>query len=217
VQLRERTLRTRAAAAPVGPELVIGGAPPGVLARLRAGARRTMDVAARSAVLWCDLARLAGVRPEPQARAAALDALVDRVRGACAAQRCECTVAQGTGIAVLAGFTAPCSDPVRRLAATALSLQGGGPALRLGLHVGALCGATVGTGELSYWLWGDAIDLARGLAGEAQPGATLVSAAAHADLKEHFVSSSRGVIEVPGRGQTRAWLLERPAPSLAGG
>lgn len=216
-QTRERTRLASAAAAPAGPELVLGGAPPSVLARLRTGERRTMDVAARTAVLWCDLERLAGVRPEPQARAAALDAIVERVRSACAAHRCECAVAQGTGIAVLAGFTAPTTDPVRRLAAAALSLQASGPSLRLGLHVGALCGATVGGGDLSYWLWGDAIDLARGLAGEAQAGATLASAAAHADLKEHFVSSSKGVIQVPGRGQTRVWLLERPAPSMAGG
>ena len=215
-----RLHRGASAAAPAARrELVIGGAPPGVIARLRAGERRTMDVSARGAVLWCDVARLPGVRPDPEARAAALDALVERVRTVSGGQRCECAVAQGTGIAVLAGFAVAAADAVQRLAATALQLQhgGNGAALRLGLHVGTLCGATVGAAELSYWLWGDAIDLARGLAGEAQPGATLVSGAAHAELKDQFVSRSRGVIELPGRGQTRAWLLESAAASVAGG
>ncbi|HSJ15541.1 MAG TPA: response regulator, partial [Longimicrobiales bacterium] len=217
---RERAQRRSAEPAVAGRELVIGGAPPAVLARLRAGERRTIDVGARAAVLWCDVARITGVRPEPQARAAALEGVVARVRSAAAANRCECTLAQGTGLAVLAGFTVPAADAVRRLATAALALQGaaGAAPLRLGLHVGALCGATVGEGDPSYWLWGDALELARGLAGEAQPGSTLISAAAHGDLKDLFVSSSRGVIQVPGRGQTRAYLLERPmAPSFAGG
>jgi CheY-like chemotaxis protein len=217
-QARERATRNRAQTVAPGRELVIGGLPPSVLSRLRAGDRRPLDSAQRAAVLWCDVSRLTGVRPEPQARAAALDQLMERVRAAATAHRCECAIGQGTGIALIAGFTSSVPDPVRRVAAAALGLHGGGGVqLRLGLHAGGLCGAVVGTAEPSYWLWGDALELARGLAAEAPAGGTLVSAAAHGDLKEHFVSTGRGVIEVPGRGQTRAWSLDRAAPTLVGG
>ncbi|MGQ0814840.1 MAG: adenylate/guanylate cyclase domain-containing protein, partial [Gemmatimonadota bacterium] len=121
----------------------------------------------------------------------------------------------GIGVALLAGFPAHAIDAAARIARTALTVtraaEAAGLRLRSGIHVGSVYAAVVGKESLSYFVWGDAIDMSRRLALSAERGQISISAASFALLKDEFVTTSRGVIEVAGRGQMRAYLLQGAA------
>jgi guanylate cyclase len=145
----------------------------------------------------------------------ALARVVDVIGSAARETQCE-IMTMHTGVAIIAGFPAPARDASARLAAAALRINGAlrESPLRFGLHAGSVTGAVVGTGGLSYWLWGDAIDLARRLAGVAKAGEIYLSPAAHADIKDAFATSRHGVVEVAGRGEMRAFLLQGVASAV---
>jgi class 3 adenylate cyclase len=70
-----------------------------------------------------------------------------------------------------------------------------------------LYAAVVGKASLSYWLWGDGIDLARRLAASGERGQIQVSPSCFALLKDRFAVASRGIVEIAGRGQVRGYVL----------
>jgi Amt family ammonium transporter len=79
------------------------------------------------------------------------------------------------------------------------------------MHAGAVYAALLGKEQLSYWIWGDGVDLARRLAASGERGQIQVSPASHALLKDRFTITGRGVIEISGRGQVRSYILEHAA------
>ena len=89
------------------------------------------------------------------------------------------------------------------------------PEISLGLNTGALIAGVAGTDRLVCGMWGDAVTTADALAREARAGTIQVSAATCAKLDGRFEIGSPRVIEVPGHGHLRCYVLTGRKPSSA--
>ncbi len=81
------------------------------------------------------------------------------------------------------------------------------PEIRIGLNTGALIAGVAGVDRLVFGMWGDAVSTADAVACQAPAGRIRVSAATCAKLNEKFEVGSPAVIEVPGHGHLRTYVL----------
>ncbi|MGH7504036.1 MAG: adenylate/guanylate cyclase domain-containing protein, partial [Longimicrobiales bacterium] len=119
---------------------------------------------------------------------------------------------------VAAGLPAVHSDHARLMADLALAMRDEttryGSATgtlvrpRIGVHTGAAFAGIISGGRLAFDIWGDAVDTAQQLQLDAAPGTIQVSPSTFALLGDDFVLTSRGVVQIPGIGQMRAYLLQ---------
>ena len=190
--------------------VLAGTLPDYVVQRLRKGETRQLDGAANVVVYFVDIDHAIAASDGAQ-RAALTETLIDAARRT-AKDEGALVLLQGIGLVIVSGFPQGQPDAAERAARVALTFsreaERVGVRLRSALHVGEVYAALVGTDALSYWVWGDGIDLARRLALSAERGRIGVSGACYTLLKDRFAVASRGVIEVAGRGQMRAYVLE---------
>jgi adenylate cyclase len=212
-QHRTQTRNASHADSPAVASLVAGTVPDYVLQRLRKNDTRILDGATHAAAYFVDVDH-AVAASDPAQRATMTETLIEAAHRA-GAEHGSHVLLHGIGLVMVAGFPEPDTDAAARIARTALAfsreVEQSGIRLRSGMHVGEVFAAVVGKGNLSYWVWGDAIDLSRRLALSADRGSISVSAACFAALKDDFQVASRGVIEVAGRGQMRAYSLKSEA------
>lgn len=216
---RERVYRRNAEASETAIEqLLLASFPASIAARVRNGESDIAESFAETTALWCSLAGAPGGGDvvEGVGRVRALASLAEELADELGMETC---LVRHDGFTVVAGAPTPRDDHAEAVARFALELLGRvdgaddpSSGLRLGLHTGPSAGAVLGGGRLRYEVWGDAADTAEALARLGVPGAVLVSPTTHALLKERFAFDKRGVIEVPGKGQMRAYVL-RDAPA----
>ena len=189
--------------------IIHGSLPEYVVEGLAHGTTRQLDGVANAGACFVDL-DYALAATDPAERARLTEILIEAAHEACRSEKAQ-VLLQGIGLVMVAGFPEPAADATARMARTAIAFmeqaESAGLRLRAGLHTGSVYAALVGQHHLSYWVWGDAIDLSRRLALGADRGSVSVSAAAHTLIRDSFPIVSRGVIEVPGRGQMRAYSL----------
>jgi adenylate cyclase len=193
--------------------LMIGTFPSYVVKRVREGDSRLLDSVPNAAAYFVDLDQ-AVASADARERASKLELLIATAHDV-TAQHGASVLLQGIGLLMAAGFPEATEDAAERIARVALAFsrdaEARGMRIRSAIHVGALCGALVGSDQLSYSVWGDAVDLSRRMALGAERGQIMVSAACHNLIKDSFALTSRGVIEVAGRGQLRAYVLQNDA------
>jgi adenylate cyclase len=80
--------------------------------------------------------------------------------------------------------------------------------LRVGLHTGPVIAGIIGTKKFAYDLWGDTVNTASRMESHGSPGQIQVSDATYYRLRGWFKLSSRGQIEVKGKGPMTTYLLE---------
>lgn len=200
--------------------LLRGACPPGLAHRLRQGETSIMEPYPDAAVAWCNLERaLGGARTPPEQRVAAAEQVLAAFEGAAEAAGLNTVLLQPPAV-ILGGGIGIGNDEgnaALRVAEAAMAgmeacVAGLGPAaaqLRMGLHVGEAWGAVFAGDRIGVHLWGEALDLARRLERQATPGTIHVSPAGQAALRGGFVLTSRGVVDISGRGQLRTFTLER--------
>jgi adenylate cyclase len=187
--------------------------------RVRRGETGILESYAEATVLWCDLdSSIRCGRIDPVERAARLEWLLALLESEARARGIEMVLPMSPGLVIarLADYAAELVAPIAELALAAMEAArtaDGDVHLRFGLHIGAAAGGVIRTERLLYCLWGDAVDLARRLEAQAPAGGILVSPAAYALLKDGFSFTNRGVVNVAGRGQMRAYLLTGHAAS----
>ena len=72
--------------------------------------------------------------------------------------------------------------------------------VRVGIHSGAVVAGVVGRKQYVFDIWGDTVNIAARIADQAEPGAVLVSASVWRHLSETFRGSSKGLVELKGKG-----------------
>jgi class 3 adenylate cyclase len=116
------------------------------------------------------------------------------------------------------GLPTHCSDHAERMARMALRMaeatqeygreKGLGLQMRIGLNSGPVVAGVIGTSKFIYDLWGDTVNLASRMESTGVPGQIQVTRSVYERLNGSFVLTSRGAIEVKGKGQIETWLLE---------
>jgi adenylate cyclase len=123
---------------------------------------------------------------------------------------------------VAAGIPVPRADHAHALAAMALDILSyiapGPLSFRVGIHSGPAVAGVIGTRKFQYDVWGDTVNTASRMESSGEPGRIQISDATNALIKDDFITSLRGRIEVKGKGILTTWWLERgrhPARSHA--
>jgi adenylate cyclase len=81
--------------------------------------------------------------------------------------------------------------------------------IRVGLASGRVTAGVIGTRKFSYDVWGEPVNLASRLEGQAAPGRILICPASHTRLIDTFEFEPRGPIEIKGIGAQETWYLVR--------
>lgn len=127
---------------------------------------------------------------------------------------------------VVAGMLGDCADHDRVIADLALALHEETRRfsqetreqfrLRIGIHVGPVVAGIIASRHLTFDVWGDAVETAHQLQVTAAPATIHVSRAVHDRLRESHSLITRGVVNVPGKGEMRTYLLQSPTVTVTG-
>ena len=72
--------------------------------------------------------------------------------------------------------------------------------IRAGVHMGPLVGGVIGQKNYSFDIWGDTVNTAARIMGQAEPNSVLVSSAVWRNLQDAFEGTSKGMVELKGKG-----------------
>ena len=72
--------------------------------------------------------------------------------------------------------------------------------VRAGIHMGPLVGGVIGQKNYSFDIWGDTVNIASRIVGQADPGTILVSESVWRNLRNTFEGRSKGMVELKGKG-----------------
>jgi adenylate cyclase len=189
--------------------ILAGGFPARFAERVRNGERHVEELYPEVTALCCVFGRGAF---DPSR----IQPVYEPVEGLAAEMGVEMTLWRPGKFVAMAG--APGEEPghAGRMAGLALALRAqleeadAGLPCRFGLHTGPAAGGILGEERFRFELWGEAVDLAEGAALQAPGSGIVVTPPTHAELRDAFGFVPKGIVELPGRGQMRMYLLGDP-------
>ena len=87
--------------------------------------------------------------------------------------------------------------------------------IRIGLHTGPLVAGVIGEQRFLYDLWGDTVNTASRMESRGEPGRINISEATHRLVAPWLECTSRGRIEVKGKGEVEMFFLDRLKPEFS--
>lgn len=131
---------------------------------------------------------------------------------------------QGDSYMAAAGIPTPRPDHAAALADLAIEIRdhvktaalynGHDLDFRIGINSGPAVAGVIGSRKFQYDVWGDAVNVASRMESHGVPGRIQISDATRELIKNEFVCTPRGEIEVKGKGLMRTWFLEGRVDSI---
>lgn len=124
----------------------------------------------------------------------------------------------GDAYMVVGGLNAPKINSATAIAEMALDMrkgvlqfkwENGKPlSMRIGIHTGPVVAGVIGKSKFSYDLWGDTVNIASRMESQGISGCIQVSERTYQYLKDKFLITPRGTIQIKGKGKIQTYLLE---------
>jgi len=156
-------------------------------------------------------------RPDDEAATSVVDHLVRHLEDLAAAHRIEYLKIMNAEFVCAAGFDDRPDHGVRVLADVALDLQERCVRLfadihtrmefRLGMDTGGVIGSSVGRGEGSYNLWGEAVRAAQWMAETSMAGGIQVTASTYRRLRDSYLFKVRGTYYLQDVGELSTYII----------
>ncbi|MHB1277357.1 MAG: adenylate/guanylate cyclase domain-containing protein [Bacteroidia bacterium] len=80
--------------------------------------------------------------------------------------------------------------------------------MRLGIHTGPVVAGIVGVKKFAYDIWGETVNTASRMEHSGEAGKVNVSAATYARIKDHFICTSRGQVEIKHKKLIEMYFVE---------
>lgn len=212
-------------------ELLLLNILPGEIAdRLKGGEGTIADSFADVTVLFADLVGFTVMSSEigPTEVVSRLNGLFTRFDEIAASLGVEKIKTIGDAYMAVCGLPRPQPDHTERILQMAIGMLDatrsyskdiGIPMdLRIGVNSGPVVAGVIGATKFIYDLWGDTVNIASRMESHGMPGSIQVTRAVYEKLKDSYAFSSRGTIDVKGKGMIETWFFAGfPAPTLADG
>jgi len=120
----------------------------------------------------------------------------------------------GDAYMVVAGLPEPCANNVASIADLALEMlqmlhsEPEDLQIRIGIHTGPVIAGVIGIKKFAYDLWGDTVNTASRMESHGITNKIQVSASVYAELKNDYVLTKRGAIQIKGKGEMVTYFLE---------
>ncbi len=201
--------------------LLLNVLPAKIAQRLEAGETTIADWFDDTTVLFADLVGFTplATRLEPRATRDLLDRLFTGFDERAERHGLEKIKTIGDAYMAVGGVPEPSSDHPARVVAFGLDLLdlvalvaadlGQTLALRIGIHTGPVVAGVVGTQKFSYDLWGDTVNVASRLESQGVAGALHISETTWLRVRGLVEATSRGPMELKGRGSMPTFLVAR--------
>lgn len=201
-------------------KLLLNILPTAIAERLKKGEEPIADRFENVAVLFADICQFTKMSAalEPEKVVAMLNEIFSAFDHWCAEHGLEKIKTIGDAYMAVGGLAHGSVTHVRdtlRFARKMLAvlaehpeLKDRGLAIRVGVHVGPVVAGVIGKNKFIYDLWGDTVNTASRMESSGVDGRVHVSEQVMELGKAHFSFSSRGTIEVKGKGEMRTYLLE---------
>lgn len=79
---------------------------------------------------------------------------------------------------------------------------------RIGIHTGSVVAGIVGIKKFAYDIWGDTVNIAARMEASSEIGKVNISEATYQLVKDHFICTPRGKIEVKSKGLVDMYFVE---------
>jgi class 3 adenylate cyclase len=202
--------------------LLLNILPRSIADRLKANGHMIADDVAAASIVFADVVDFTPLSqrlPAPEV-VGLLDRLFTRFDGLVERHGLEKIKTIGDCYMAAAGVPDPTPDHARRAALLAIDMreaiatspvaEGLGLELRIGINSGPVVAGVIGSKRFLYDLWGDAVNTASRMESQGSPGEIQITRATYDLLKDEFVCTPRGTVEVKGKGAMETWYVEGP-------
>jgi adenylate cyclase len=204
--------------------LLVNVLPTSIAERLKAATQRIADDFASASILFADVVDFTPLAQRLPAAdvVGVLDELFSRFDTLVERHGLEKIKTIGDCYMAAAGVPDPRPDHARTAALLALDMREAvaaspvaghsGLELRIGINSGPVVAGVIGSKRFLYDLWGDAVNTASRMESGGTPGEIQITRATYELVKDEFVCTLRGTIEVKGKGPMETWYLVGQRP-----
>ena len=218
---RDAALRALRAEQEKAEALLVNVLPGSIAQRLKGATRSIADAFESASILFADVVDFTPLarRLAPAEVVGVLDQLFSHFDVLVERHGLEKIKTIGDCYMAASGVPDPSSDHARKAALLALDMRDAvatsaigrlGLQMRIGINSGPVVAGVIGTKRFLYDLWGDAVNTASRMEEHGTPGDIQITRATYELLKDEFVCTPRGTIEVKGQGPMETWYLVRP-------